>query len=150
MRIRSITADETYSLRQHILRPNHPIEACRFPEDNDRKSAHFGCYVSNKLIGIVSVFNVPESDCLNDDVLEDKKSWQVRAMATHESVRGRGYASQLLKSVEEHAQLNSGCLIWCNARTSAVGFYLKQGYKVSGDEFEIVGVGPHFRLKKQI
>jgi ribosomal protein S18 acetylase RimI-like enzyme len=33
--------------------------------------------------------------------------------------------------------------LWCNARTSAIGFYEKLGMKVISEEFEIPVIGPH-------
>ena len=80
-------------------------------------------------------------------------------MATDESVRGKGYATALLKSVEAYilsydyknakkqAKVCS-TFIWCNARSGVVDFYDKNDYKTSGKEFEIEGVGPHFRMRK--
>lgn len=150
MKVRSISAKKTYALRQLILRPNHPVETCHFPEDNDDSSAHFGSYLSGELVGIISIFNVKEPDCSDDNVLMEMTTWQIRALATHELVRGMGYAAQLLKSAEEYADLHKGKVVWCNARMAAVGFYLKQGYQLIGEEFEIAGVGPHFLMKKRI
>jgi hypothetical protein len=41
-------------------------------------------------------------------------------------------------------------LIWCNARTSAVGFYSKLSWEIAGAEFDIPDVGPHFRMWRRV
>lgn len=151
MNIRSIKAEQTYALRQEILRPGLPLDACKFPEDHDQFTVHFGAYETeksvSKVLGIVSLFNVDEPGTSDE---YHGSAWQIRAMATDEIIRGKGYAAALLVSCEKYALSRGGSLIWCNARTSAVGFYMKQGYQVAGEEFEIVGVGPHFRMKKYL
>lgn len=147
MKIRPIGTDQTYALRQEILRPGLPLEACKIAEDDDLLTVHFGVYIADEILGIVSLVNADEPGPDNEN---QGSGWQIRAMATHETVRGLGYASALLASCEKHALSKGGVLIWCNARTSAVGFYKKQGYRVEGDEFEIEGVGPHYRMKKNL
>ncbi len=148
---------QTYPLRQKLLRPNDAISACMFSQDKDQSSAHFGAFVDDEIVAIVSVFleNDRSVECLETNCIN---SWQIRAMATDESVRGKGYAIALLKLLEMYVvdhgngEINQvkeySTLIWCNARSSAVGFYAKAGYNVSGKEFEIEGVGPHFRMRK--
>ena len=32
---------------------------------------------------------------------------------------------------------------WCNARTSAAGYYEKIGFVIASDEFELPDIGPH-------
>jgi len=36
--------------------------------------------------------------------------------------------------------------IWCNARSSAVGFCKKSDFELISDEFEIPGIGMHFTM----
>jgi predicted GNAT family N-acyltransferase len=40
-------------------------------------------------------------------------------------------------------------LMHCNARKTAVPFYLQLGFETVGEEFEEVGI-PHFRMQKTI
>ena len=161
MNIQRISATQTYHLRQKILRPQFKVKTCGFPQDGNPSSAHFGAFADNKeIVGIVSVFLQDETEgkLLTTDSVN---SWQIRAMATDESVRGKGYATALLKSVEAYIssydykgnkKQAKGCstLIWCNARSGAVGFYEKEDYKIAGKEFEIEGVGAHFRMRKKL
>ena len=34
-------------------------------------------------------------------------------------------------------------ILWCNARTTAFGFYEKMGFNIVVDEFDIPNLGPH-------
>jgi len=41
-----------------------------------------------------------------------------------------------------------GDLLWCNARTSASGFYTRLGFAVVGEAFELPGIGPHHLMHR--
>ena len=73
-------------------------------------------------------------------------AFQLRGMATAETMRGHGIGRALVRACMDAARKSGAELLWCNARTSATGFYLKQGFQVMGGEFEIADVGPHFRM----
>jgi len=146
MDIRSISPRQTYTLRQRILRPDFSVEACRFAEDECATSRHFGVYQEDKLVGIVTVLQLAEPETTGNQ----HNVWQIRAMATCLGVRGKGYGAALINAVEDYVRSKKAALIWFNARSGAVGFYQKQGYTIVGDEFEIVAVGPHFRMKKTL
>ena len=47
-------------------------------------------------------------------------------------------------------QSKGASMLWCNARTSASDFYMKQGFVVDGDEFEMTSIGPHYRMKLKL
>ncbi|WP_346621762.1 GNAT family N-acetyltransferase [Blastococcus montanus] len=60
-------------------------------------------------------------------------------MATDPPVRGAGVGRALV----EHGLARLADLVWCDARTSAVGFYERTGSRVVGEEFDKPGLGPH-------
>jgi len=92
------------------------------------------------LVGVVSIYKR-----LNSEV-HTGCGFQIRAMATCDSVRGKGIGLKLLNSAETCAFDLGAHYLWANARTSATGFYKKAGYTVCGEEFDIQGVGPHFLI----
>ena len=71
-------------------------------------------------------------------------------MAVLESHQKKGIGEALVREAETFCKKQKTTLIWFNARTSAVGFYKKMGYEISGSEFEIKEVGPHFLMYKKI
>jgi len=46
----------------------------------------------------------------------------------------------MLKYIETYAEENGGTRIWCNARLSAIGFYLKANYLQTGELFVRDGI----------
>lgn len=135
MNIRPIRTEETYPLRLKILRPGRPVASAQFAEDEG--AAHFGCFVEEKLIGIATVFE----QSLKDD---ERRAFQLRGMAVDKNYQGQGYGEQLVRSCCDFAQSQGAEIIWCNARREASRFYLKQGFAIRGEEFQISDVGPHF------
>lgn len=142
--IKIIASELTYKVRQPVLRPGKPVESCRFEGDDLNTTIHFGLYKNNEMIGVVSVFEVQNENFGN------KKQYQVRGMAVLESEQQNGYGNFLMTEVENLAQHNNVDIIWFNAREKAVNFYKKLGYETFGTEFDIVGIGTHYIMWKQI
>jgi GNAT superfamily N-acetyltransferase len=138
--IRRITADETLPLRSDILRPGRPLEAAKFAGDEADSTVHLGASVEGTVVGIASLFRAEMPGQPGADAL------QLRGMATAEGIRGGGVGRALVLACFDSARNSGVALLWCNARTSAVGFYLKCGFTVVGNEFDIPDVGPHFRM----
>lgn len=138
MKIHKIQASDTLVLRKKILRPNFSLKACNFPGDSDSSTFHLGCILNNDLCGIVSIYK------RSNEHLHLGSGFQIRAMATCENVRGKGIGLKLLREAENIAFNLDADYIWANARSTAIGFYIKAGYKVIGEEFHVDGVGAHF------
>ena len=71
-------------------------------------------------------------------------------MATHPDYRGLSVGRAVLTHAEEALKTRGRSVLWCNARTPAVGFYLKLGWEAVSDEYLIEEVGPHYRLVKRL
>ncbi|WP_297431077.1 GNAT family N-acetyltransferase [Sulfurimonas sp.] len=142
IQIKNIPVEKTYTVRLNVLRPHQSISDCQYDGDTDELTKHFGAYLDNKLIGIVSIYKSKIKH------IDDKNCWQIRAMAIIKNIRKKGYASSLLKVAETYALKNGANYIWCNARISAIGFYEKHNYKLYGDEFNVKDIGPHYIMIK--
>jgi GNAT superfamily N-acetyltransferase len=121
--IRPITAAETRLLRHSVLRPHQTLEQLVFPGDDAPDSLHVGAFMDGELVGIASVSRDPlpgESDA---------RAWRLRGMATVEKVRGMGCGRALVEACVAHASIQGGTLLWCNGRTSAMGFYRALGFE---------------------
>jgi GNAT superfamily N-acetyltransferase len=140
MQIIEIKASETLSLRNKILRPGLDLSLCHYPGDSDDSTHHLGCIANNELVGIVSIYERSNSE------VHSGCGFQIRAMATCETVRGQGLGLNLLKAAQEKAFDSGANYIWANARASAIGFYRRAGYTIGDNEFQIEGVGPHFLI----
>jgi GNAT superfamily N-acetyltransferase len=138
--IKKISAESTFSIRNPVLRPNLPIETCRFEGDNLPSTSHFGFFIEEKLTGIVSIFEKINENWPN------QKQIQIRGMAVLADFQKKGIGDQLVQHVVANAKENKTELIWFNARKNAVSFYEKLGFHIKGAAFEIEGVGTHFLM----
>ena len=142
--IEKITDLETYSVRHAVLRKGKPIETCQFEGDDLPSAHHFGYFVNNDLVGIISIFKN------NNVIFAANNQYQIRGMAVLESHQKKGIGELLVKHCEVYCKKLQSDLIWFNARTAAVGFYEKLGYAKVGTAFEIKDVGEHYLMAKSI
>ncbi len=118
--IEQIRPELTWRLRQQVLYPAQKLYEMELDEDNN--GIHFGAFTDEALVGIISLF-------------QQGTSFQFRKLAVLPDLQKMGIGNSLLNQVEEYAQSEAGSKIWCNARVSAIGFYLKAGYAHTGKLF---------------
>jgi len=76
---------------------------------------------------------------------------QIRQMGTRESWRRQGLASGLVIALEAAAISQWGAKSgWLQARLSAIPMYASEGWKTFGEEYEVVGIGPHLSMWKML
>jgi len=143
-----VTAEETYPLRQQVLRPHQSIAEVGFPGEDDPATAHFAQRDQGdqrdgdgQIVGIVTVLRQDP-----DPPITDATWWRLRGMATAVDQRGQGVGMALVQAALAHVAAEHGTGLWCNARRSAVGFYCKAGFVTTGQEWEEPGLGPHIRM----
>jgi len=129
-------------LRHVVLRHGLGRDAAIFEGDDAPTSHHFAAFADGKCVGCATFH-------LNQ--WEGKPAYQLRGMATAPEFRSGGIGTELLKLAEETLR-TAGPIrqLWCNARTPALNFYKKQGWKVVSEEFFIPTAGPHFRMIKTL
>ncbi len=142
--IKKISSQETFAVRQPVLRPGKPVTSCIFEGDDLDTTIHFGIFDQNNLVGIVSVFQS------NNILFPETKQFQLRGMAILFSYQKKGLGEQLILHAEEYIKEIGGKRIWFNARENAVGFYEKMKYEITGPAFIIPGVGTHFVMQKTL
>jgi phosphoribosylformimino-5-aminoimidazole carboxamide ribotide isomerase len=118
--IRRINVEDTLGLRRDALYPDATLEAAKV--DHDEDGLHFGLFDDGRLRGVVSLFL-------------QKDTAQFRKLAVHPECQGEGYGSLLMQHIEDFCRKEHIGTLWCNARHSAEGFYLKRGYVFLGDHF---------------
>ena len=144
MEIRKIDALATYPIRQLVLRQGKPLESCCFEGDNLDNTFHFGLFVKDLIVGIISLFNCKNSNFKSENQI------QIRGMAVLEDFQKQGLGALLVKHAEKLAIENNYDIIWFNAREKAVPFYNKLQYQSIGDAFEIQDIGPHYIMFKKM
>ncbi len=125
-------------MRGAVLRPHHPVEELVYPGDDLPGALHAVARRDGDVVGIVSITPEPHP------IASAEGDWRIRGMATDPGVRGEGYGAALLKAALAHARAEGGRRVWCNARSSAVGFYTREGFVTEGDEFTVWPDVPHY------
>lgn len=151
MLIVRISTEQTYPLRQRILRPGQPLSACYFPGDD--QAIHLGCELEKKLVGVLSLYNEDVSGLVSSKQapsLQQLKQWRIRGVAVDENYRRKGFASALLNAAEAEVIKERGSWLWCNARVNINELYLAHDFSIDGEKFMIEGIGEHFRMHKRV
>lgn len=138
IKIKNISAQETYKIRLAVLRKNIDLPY-KFKEDELENTFHLGAFYNNKLVGIAS-FMQNRIDVVNGE------QYQLRGMATLPEVRGMGAGRLLIEEAKRILKVKGIDVLWCNARKEAVGFYKSLNFVTIGKEFEVQKVGPHFKM----
>ncbi|MDF2441751.1 MAG: hypothetical protein JWN98_2735 [Abditibacteriota bacterium] len=150
--VQRLTAAQTRALRGSVLRPNRPFAETHFSGDDDATTIHAGAVARDEagaehVIGVASFYHeaLPmHIQCAELATLATSPVWRLRGMAVEPERQGQGIGRAILEFGIAHIADEGGGLLWCNARSGAVGFYRIASFVTCGKEFEIPDVGPHF------
>jgi GNAT superfamily N-acetyltransferase len=147
-----VPVQEIFDLRWRVLRPGLPRESAIFHEDGHPLAFHMAAYADDAHDGdahgdggggerepVACVTLFPEQMPGRTAV-----AYRIRGMASAPEVRGRGYGAALLHAALEQTRQRGAELVWCTGRTSARGFWEKQGFTAVGEEFVLEPAGPHY------
>lgn len=129
--------DEMVELRRLILRKPLGLEFDPNELEREKEDILIGCFEDDKLEGC----------CLLTKT--DDKTVRLRQMAVLSGLQGKGFGRVLMQFAENIARDRGYKKITMHARKTAVGFYSKLGYKVTGDEFEEISI-PHYIMEKEL
>jgi GNAT superfamily N-acetyltransferase len=144
LQVKKIPFNKTFAVRHPVLRAGKPVETCYFEGDELPTTTHFGLFLEEKLLGVLSVF---KNEC---PIIESKNAYQYRGMAILAPYQNKKYGVLLLDAANTWVAEEQGDLIWFNAREKAIGFYERNGFEKRGSAFEIPGIGVHFLLYKHL
>jgi len=142
IKICRISPEEAINVRHPVLRSGQGRESAMLQNDHNRQTVHFGVFHENILIACSTIF--PDGEKVDDN------NWRLRGMATLPEFQNNGIGTKLLQKCESFIKSQKGVLIWCNARFTAAGFYQNNGFKISGKQFDIPQIGPHFKMEKKL
>lgn len=132
-----IEAEKTWALRHQVLRPNQTLADCAYPTDNDPGAFHLGAFQNDVLVAIASFYREQHPD------LEHASQYRLRGMAVQPELQTRGLGRLLIDAGEQELRSSNVNAWWCNARSSAAGYYAKMGLQQLGPEFDLPPLGPH-------
>lgn len=142
--VQHVSLEAVIDVRHHVLRSCQDRSSCYYPEDSYKNTVHFAANAGDTIIACASIYKESHPN------FKLKQSWRIRGMAVLPEYQRRKIGSQLLEACVNHAISKKADVVWCNARINTVKFYKHAGFKVLGDEFEIVDIGPHFLLAKNL
>ena len=122
-------------LRDKVLRK--PLGMSLFDEDllRDKADIHIAAFYENILVGCLLLLPVTES------ILK------MRQVAVDETFRSKGLGGMMVVFAEKYAQNHGFKKIELHARETAVAFYQKHKYAITGNQFFEVGI-PHRKMLK--
>ncbi len=143
--IKQVKKEQIINLRHDILREGQPVKNADFEGEDKKGTIHLGYFDENeKIVGCVTMLVTARTD------LESIPQYRLRGMAVDKQHQNKLVGTALIKMAEFTALNNEVSCIWLNARQNAVDFYLKQGFKIKGQPFEIESIGTHFQMVKYI
>lgn len=125
------------NLRYEILRKPLNLAFDQKELDREKHDILIGAFEEDKILGC----------CLLTKV--DKHSVRLRQMAVQNNLQGKGIGASMMHFAENVARDAGYKKIIMHARKTAIGFYEKLGYKVSGHEFTEISI-PHYIMEKKL
>ncbi len=124
-------------LRNEILRKPLGLSFKKEDLEREKDDILIGAFEEDKMLGC----------CLLTRV--DKNNVRLRQMAVQNNLQGKGIGATMLNYAENVARDAGYKNMVMHARKTAVGFYEKLDYKVTGDEFEEITI-PHVVMAKKL
>ena len=137
-KVKKVSAEIVRPLRHKVLRPSLPFKSSIMDLDDHDYTFHFCVKEEFRIISVASVYHESFVE------MPKKDAYRLRGMATEPSEQGKGYGKMVLNDVIAYLSKETESeILWCNARTTAFGFYEKMGFNIVGNEFDIPNLGPH-------
>ena len=125
---------KSIQLRYEILRAPLGLQFTEEQLAEEVNQHHIVALYNKEIVGVVLL------QVLNPTILK------MRQFAVETTLQKMGIGKELVQFCEEFAIKNNYTMIELHARSSAVGFYLKQGYRITSEEFKEVGL-PHYKMQ---
>ncbi|CAN5326200.1 GNAT family N-acetyltransferase [soil metagenome] len=125
------------ALRIEVLRKPLGLEFRKEELDREKEDILIGAFEEDKMLGC----------CLLTK--SDSHIARLRQMAVQNNLQGKGVGGTMMNFAENVARDAGYKKIIMHARKTAIGFYEKLGYKVTGEEFEEITI-PHVIMEKKL
>ena len=125
------------NLRNEILRKPLGLSFSDDELEREKDDILMGAFEDDRLLGC----------CLLTPT--DAKTVRLRQMAVPNNMQGKGVGRALMIFAENIARDLGYKKLCMHARKTAVGFYQKLGYGITGDEFVEVTI-PHYTMEKAL
>lgn len=139
-RIAVVDREAVRDLQWQVLRSGVPQSAQVAFEPDPADAFSVGAFTTTgEAIGAATF--MPQTS----PVVDLPEQWRLRGMATASGAQGQGVGSRVLAVGLAEVARRGGQSLWCNARSSALGFYRREGFHTIGEEFIVAELGlPHY------
>ncbi len=120
MTIKRINWQQALPVRHQVLWPTKPPSFCKI--EADESAMHYGYFVKHQLVAVASIY------------IDGEKA-RLRKFATLSEYQSQGIGTKLISHILKELDPLHTTTFWCDARSSAVGFYQRLGFIVEGDLF---------------
>jgi len=142
--INKVDVEKIRPLRHSELRKGQDLSTTSYLKDYDAGTFHMACIVDDKIVTCATFY--PEKSIKS----KYDNAYRLRGMATDSNFQRKGYASDLMAEAFKELRKEDCDMVWCNARLVAIDFYKSAGFKITGELFDIQGIGPHYYMYKEI
>ena len=124
------------ALREEILRKPLGLSFTKEELELEKDHVHIAGFLGQEM-------------CATAVLVPDGDEFKIQRVASKAQFQGMGIGSALMRFCEEYAKGHGFKSIYCHARGTAVGFYLKNQYVLEGEPFDEDGI-PHRKMRKRI
>lgn len=124
-------------LRMDILRKPLGLGFDKEELDREKEDILMGAFEDDRILGCCMMTRV------------DAATIRLRQMAVPNNMQGKGVGRALMIFAENVARDLGYKRLCMHARSTAIGFYQKLGYRISGHEFTEVTI-PHYVMEKDL
>lgn len=103
-------------------------------DETDLDTRHIGAWAGRPAISVGRV------------VQRGAGVYQIKSMATAPAYRRQGIGRRVLVALVGMARERGATKLYLEARLPAIAFYERCGWQKVGNEFEVAGIGPHYRM----
>ncbi|MET0663805.1 MAG: GNAT family N-acetyltransferase [Ilumatobacteraceae bacterium] len=128
-RIVEVAAADTHDLRRRVLRDDSPTATLEFDGDDEPTTFHLAVERDDVIVAVSTWMQRPLPEDPRDTDI------QLRGMASEPALQGRGLGAALLRAGLDRAHQRGTTRVWARARSTALGFYVANGFDVAGEEF---------------
>ncbi len=129
--------DQMVQLRYEILRKPLNLSFDEGELEQEKQDILIAAFEEDKMLGC----------CILKEI--DKNTVRLRQMAVQNNLQGKGIGASMMNFAENVARDAGYKKIMMHARKTAIGFYKKLGYNVTGKEFLEVSI-PHIAMEKKL
>jgi N-acetylglutamate synthase-like GNAT family acetyltransferase len=129
--------DQMVKLRYEVLRKPLKLNFNTDELEKEKNDILIGAFEEDKILGCCFLTK------------QDDHCVRLRQMAVANNLQGKGIGASMMNYAENIARDAGFKKIIMHARKTAIGFYEKLGYSVTGKEFTEVSI-PHFVMEKRL